>query len=270
MGFSDESHTEQGCWTSIGMVTMKKSSLEQLEKELREELQPFELKSEIKWTNTKKGWGSKVARAICDFIVKKATKYELRIDTIIVDKKYMSNKDKKENISKIYYSLLKNVLECRWCGEHVWDLYADENKSMWWEKLKFFLEHNSTQWFQTADGMELRKMFDIYQISPRKSQSSIFLQVADIFAGMAVFSRSYYDEYESWPGPNRTLDDTKHYEPKKHFRFNLLRQFNLNCKNRKLGVSLKSTRGLHTPDPKKPINFWLYVAKTNSHDNAYF
>lgn len=270
VGFSDESHTDQGCWTSIGMVTMENSSLAQMEKTLREQLQSIETKSEIKWTKTKKGWGSDAAKIICDFVVEKAVKRELRIDTIIVDKKYMANTDRKESISKIYYSLFKNVLEYRWGKEQVWNLYPDENNSIWWKEIENFLERGSERWLKTFDGIELRKMFDVHHIRPMDSQSSIFLQVADIFAGMAVFSRSHYDKYEAWHGPNQTLDNTKHHNSGEASRFKLLRHFKSICKRRRLGVSLKTTRGLRTFDPCNRINFWMYEPKTDHRNEAYF
>ncbi len=207
VGFSDESHTDQVCWTSIGMVTMKNPSLAQMEKALCEQLQSTETKSEIKWTNTTKGWRSDAARVICYFVVKKAAKHELRIDTIMVDKKYMINANRKENVSKIYYQLFKNVLEYRWGREHVWNLYPDKNKSIWWKEMKYFLERGSEQWLKIIDGIELCKMFDVHHIRSMDSQSNIFLQVADIFVGMAIFSRSHYNKYEAWHGLNQTLNE---------------------------------------------------------------
>jgi hypothetical protein len=38
----------------------------------------------------------------------------------------------------------------------------------------------------------------------------------------------------------------------------VLKKFDETCKERKLGVSLKTKKGLWTPDPQRPINFWLY------------
>jgi len=37
-----------------------------------------------------------------------------------------------------------------------------------------------------------------------------------------------------------------------------LAEFNAACKSKKLGVSLKTHRGLRTLNPESPINFWWY------------
>jgi hypothetical protein len=41
-------------------------------------------------------------------------------------------------------------------------------------------------------------------------------------------------------------------------RFQVLYEFDGGCKNRKMGVSLKTFGGLKTLDPRRPINFWWY------------
>jgi len=43
----------------------------------------------------------------------------------------------------------------------------------------------------------------------------------------------------------------------------IMNDFNALCKSNKLGVSLKSSKGFKTFDPKNPINFWFYVPQSD-------
>jgi len=60
--------------------------------------------------------------------------------------------------------------------------------------------------------------------------------------------RSLFDEANASSNPSRSSQE----------RFTVLKQFDEACKRRRLGVSLKSYNGLRTPDPRNPINFWMY------------
>jgi len=91
--------------------------------------------------------------------------------------------------------------------------------------------------------------------------------MADLFAGLAVFSRQRFDEYQQWlwllaKSKRVRLFESEHSEPdssrRTQERFDVLAEFDRLCKKHKMGVSLKTKRGLWTPDPKKPINFWVY------------
>ncbi len=82
---------------------------------------------------------------------------------------------------------------------------------------------------------------------------------------MAVFSRDQFEAYEAWLAESsgqlrlyegRDEETSVSRSPKE--RFEVLRHFDEACKEQKLGVSLKTKKGLWTPDPKNPINFWIY------------
>jgi hypothetical protein len=113
--------------------------------------------------------------------------------------------------------------------------------------------------------VRLRREFRIVEITAANSTRSPLVQVADLFGGLAVFSREKFDEYDLWlketsaqawlfergdsaPDPSRSSRE----------RFQVLAKFDGLCKKRKLGVSLKTKRGLWTPNPENPVNFWPY------------
>ena len=110
--------------------------------------------------------------------------------------------------------------------------------------------------------------FSISRIEPRDSKEEPFIQLADLFAGLAAYSYLHYDYYDQWKHSNTRQMKLFETETCSQFKLSgadkercrVLDYFNNNnCKRYKLGVSLKSNRGLKTPNPKNPINFWFYV-----------
>lgn len=113
--------------------------------------------------------------------------------------------------------------------------------------------------------IRLRREFSLEEIRQVSSHEQPLLQLADLFAGMAVFSRDRFDAYQKWLAakePQSQLFDGRNEapdaSPSARERFLLLEYFDRACKKRKLWVSLKRKNGLWTPNPKNPINFWMY------------
>lgn len=109
--------------------------------------------------------------------------------------------------------------------------------------------------------------FLIKTFQERNSEEEPLIQVADLFSGLAVFSYEKYQAYLAWrhqdkgqmclfnTGPTRKLSNGERY------RSRLLYQFDVMCKERKLGVSLHEEQRLRTFNPLNPINFWPYTPK---------
>ena len=116
----------------------------------------------------------------------------------------------------------------------------------------------------------LKVEFGIQEIQPLRSIETPLLQLADLFAGMGAFSHERFDLYQIWLHRKRSAeqpslpleferDDKKaEFSRSERERFHVLSAFDEMCKAHKLGVSLKTWQGLRTPDPRKPINFWVY------------
>lgn len=106
--------------------------------------------------------------------------------------------------------------------------------------------------------------FDVQVFETVESHECPLVQLADLFAGIAVFSGASYYEYEDWL--RRKVGQTDMFKsqisPKlshrERARFQVLKRFDEQCKKDRLGVSLKTHRRLRTLDGKKPLNFWLY------------
>lgn len=118
--------------------------------------------------------------------------------------------------------------------------------------------------------IRLRKEFHIYEIRPISSVSNPLLQLADLFAGLAVFSWTHYNTFKQWQEKqkgqlilfssdnDKKLVENKNISRSLQERCLVLSSFNGICKAKKLGVSLETRKGLWTPNPENPINFWLY------------
>ncbi|GIV83932.1 MAG: hypothetical protein KatS3mg052_0939 [Candidatus Roseilinea sp.] len=275
VGFADESYWNTGRFRSLGMVTLPLDCLQVMESEVRQLLDESQVK-EFKW---KKLDGAKerfAAEKLCRFAVDKACPGQFRVDVLVWDtedsRHKIPNRDDIANLERMYYHLFRNVLRARWPNNAIWRLHPDEHTALNWETVRDCLENKSTgidvdrSLFTGGQfRIRLRQEFGIQEIQAVSSGAHPLLQLADLFAGLAVFSRDKFDDYQKWlqaTSPQARLfdegDASDDPSRSSRERFQVLKEFDHLCKQRKLGVSLETKRGLWTPDPKNPINFWLY------------
>ncbi len=169
----------------------------------------------------------------------------------------------------MYYHIFRNVLRLRWPNNAVWRLYPDEHTAMDWQNVEDCLSAVSThikieRSLLTGGklAVRLRREFGIKDIAEATSRYNPLLQVADLFAGLAVFSKDKFKEYHKWleaTSIQRKLFenelDATNTSKRLVERFLVLKHFDDECKKRKLGVSLNRKLGLWTPNPENPINF---------------
>jgi hypothetical protein len=279
VGFADESHWNTGRFRSLGMVTLSLDHLESIEGEVWRLLNESGVQ-EFKWRNLRGARERFAAEKLCSFAVDKASAGQLRVDVLVWDiedsRHKILKRDDTANLRRMYYHLFRSVLRKRWPDNAIWRLHPDEHTAMDWKTLKDFLERKSvsieTNRSLFADNrfpFRLRRKFGIIEeIRPVSSGGHPLLQIADLFAGLAVFSCDKYHEYNEWLQNNsgqRSLFDeanaSSNPSRSSQERFTVLKQFDEACKRRRLGVSLKSYNGLRTPDPRNPINFWMYEAQ---------
>jgi len=275
VGFADESYWNTGRFRSLGMVTLSVACLKTLEGEAEDLLKKSDVR-EFKW---KKLDGAKerfAAEKLCRFAVDKASAGQLRVDVLIWDiqdsRHNVPGRDDIANLERMYYHLFRNVLRARWPDNAVWRLHPDEHTALNWETVQDCLENRSVRVEKDRSlftggrfRIRLRREFGIEEIQPVSSEEHPLLQLADLFAGLAVFSRDKFDDYKKSlqaTSPQTVLfdeaDASSNSSRSSRERFHVLKELDHMCKENKLGVSLKSKRGLWTPDPKNPINFWIY------------
>jgi len=112
--------------------------------------------------------------------------------------------------------------------------------------------------------IRLSHEFHIEAVQEVDSKQTPLCQVADLFAGLSVFSWLKYDVYRCWQINQQKqlrlfpIEQTLELSNSDQERCAILFYFNNRCKAHKLGVSLQTKRGLWTPQPTNPINFWFY------------
>jgi len=275
VGFADESHWNTGRFRSLGLVTTPVDCVDSLEAKLHRLLEESGVR-EFKWKKLNGAKERFVAIKMCEFAVDVACTGKLRVDVLVWDiqdsRHDVQGRDDLANLQRMYYHLFRNVLRARWPNDAIWRLHPDEHTAMNWKTVRDCLE-NVSMAVQVERSLftggqfriRLRQEFGIEEIQPLPSDQHPLLQLADLFAGLAVFSRDKYKEYQKWlraSSPQPSMLDEPHdsINPSRasQERFRVLKKFDEVCKKRRLGVSLKTKQGLWTPEPRNPINFWLY------------
>lgn len=275
VGFSDESNWNKGHFRSLGLVTAPLEALDDLNQRLTQLLAESDVR-EFKWQDLRQARHRFAAEKMCDFAVQAACKHTLRVDVLVWDiqdgRHKVAARDDTANLQRMYYHLFRNVLRARWPDSAVWGLYPDEHTAMDWNTVQDCLEIVADRsevvrslFTEGRFRVRLRREFGLEEINSVSSCEHPLLQLADLFAGMAVFSRDRFDAYQAWlaaKDPQSLLFEDRKEAPdasrSSSERFSVLRYFDDACKRRKLGVSLKSERGLWTPKPENPLNFWMY------------
>jgi hypothetical protein len=277
VSFSDESYSQQG-FKSIAAFSLKADNLEQVNLRLKKIFEESKVE-EFKWQKLKDAKYRFCAQKLVDIVWEFIETYDARIDVITWDindsRHRIKHRDDSANYERMFYHLHSSALKRR-PKLSTWKIYPDEGVGVNWNVVAQCLHANGQKREQINLPLFTTTFFDdvhykIVDFKEIESHEEPCCQIADLFAGMGIFSRTHYDLYDLYEKSN---DFTKpvlplfpQEEPEitkaEKERLPILQYFNQGCKERKLGVSLKSKRCLHTPDPKNPINFWNY---TPQHD----
>ena len=276
VGFSDESCYNTGRYRSVALVSLEHRNADAFHSSARQILDNCHVR-ELKWSELNSAKEQFAAYDITDFVIQKAIDKCLRVDVLTWDsesRQHIANrKDAIENLERMYYQLFKNVLRERWPDDSNWHLYPDEHTGLNWKSIESYLSRVSVEmdieptlgrgWNFNAT---LRKEFKIQHFQACKSHETPIIQIADFFAGIAAYSWQRFGAYEFWENsqtaqgqlfPQEAVQ-VVHVSNRDKHRFKVLRKLNETCKAFKLGVSLKSFRGLRTLKPQYPINFWMF------------
>lgn len=268
IAYADETQHNTGRYRGIGLVTLSIADVYRVNEDLLRILCESSV-SEFKWNKLRTARERFAAIKILKYITDRARDGLLRVDVLTWDIEDSRHKIQRRsdvrNLRRMYYFLFKYVLSERWLDENVWKICPDENSALPWSHLGYFTE--ITDWNTGNLIAEIK----IAEIIPSKSHQEPLIQVADLFAGLAVFSRNSYDTYEKWLcnvslsgcTPAISLEETMpKFSRSEEERCKVLSLFNEYCKGNRIGVSLKQRRGLRTFNPARPINFWWYEPQT--------
>ncbi len=269
--YSDESASESGRYRSLCAVSGLTIDIKALGKVLNNILQSNSV-SELKF-NEVRTHSSKI-KCAKDFILKAveyASKRKIRIYIIIWDlhdsRHSIQGRDDKENLERLYFHLLRNIVE-RWgifnCG-----FYPDENSEYNYQEIIDYL--NATKYPRIEPGIlkffkDVRIRFNFKEVIPQRSEEQPLIQLADLFAGIACFSRENADEFKSYKKKKESETqsslflDAQDENIRKTFinRFELVELIKDECKKYGISISLNTNNFLKTFDPSQPINFWHY------------
>ena len=282
--FSDESSWNEGRYRSIALVSGPRDSLKRLDGDLDARLAERSI-GEIKWKDLKGGNKRDAAIAMLQVTSECASSGQCRADMLIwdtEDKRHkIQGRDDLQNLARMYYHLCRNVLQQKWPSDAVWRLLPDEHHAVDWETGEQCLDFASRRSALSPQASfeailprsTYRREFNVQKIVPVQSSEWRLTQMADLFAGMAVFSRNNHKDFSAWlkeqSGQHRLFDDMQCNASKASLgRFCVLKGFIDMCKQKGFSVSMASG-GLETPAYKKesPINFWFYRPQ-NEHDRA--
>lgn len=277
VAYTDETQYNVGRFRGIALITLRREDKDRLSSELNRLLKESEV-SEFKWEKLASARERFAALKILDYAVKNSINGELRVDILTWDIEDSRHKVKKRddiaNLQRMYYHLFRNVLCERWPDKCSWNLCPDEHTALRWDQIEDFLDIASVKIEVHEDlftfkkfSVWLKKEFSIQQITPCRSYEEPLIQTADLFAGLAVYSRNSYDRFKQWQAINNQQQTLFQVKPGSSVQFSksdrerchVLSRFDILCKKRKLGVSLRTCGGLKTFQPQKPINFWWYV-----------
>ncbi len=163
------------------------------------------------------------------------------------------------NLEKMYYHLCHNIMQKRWKPAE-WHIHPDENTALDWGRVRDTLYYRS-----------FNRNYVIEGLTPVDSSFTPLVQVADLFAGLMVYSKEAAEPYDSWRRWYKAVKSGEMIEatPKPsgsvRARSELLNKL-IQWRNERptLGFALERAKGLHTLDPRSPINFWWYRPQRDS------
>lgn len=274
--YSDETHYNVGRYRGIGLVTVLREKADSFTAELRRLLDESNVR-EFKWKKFDSARARFAGCKMLTFALDKTAAGSMRADILVWDiedsRHKVRGRDDPGNLHRMYHHLFKYVLSERRPDGSTWCLYPDEQGEMDWDSVGYFLDRVSDKVEISKDlfsgerfRLRLKREFRIEEILPAKSEQEPLVQLADLVAGLAVYSREAYERYELWQASTSSQQPLFETASKPELslsgadreRCAALAWFDAECKKRKLGVSLKMYRGLRTPNPANPINFWWY------------
>jgi hypothetical protein len=259
-GYSDEAQFNVGRYRGLAMLSLHEEDVASCSREIQAILRASSI-HECKWEKVRSARTLFAAIKLLDWTIRQAEQGILRVDTLTWDTEESSRAGLGmphiANLRKMYRVFLETVVPGRWGERAQWRLFPDEQSAM--------------PWHQLVDGLP-----QITEITASRSHEHQLIQLADLLAGLAVYSRDHYDLYEGWldkAGPTpRSYPDTvriltgagrdvrsHQYSASDRVRCRLLDDFFTSCKLHQLGVGLRARRGLFTGDTRLGLVFRWWI-----------
>jgi Protein of unknown function (DUF3800) len=273
VAFADETGYNTGRFRGVAAISLALVDEPAITSTIRRLLDESNV-SELKWSKVSSARDRFAAEKVLDELIAHAARTALRADVLmwdITDSRHaVVGRDDVANLGRMYHHLFVDLLRTRWPDEARWMVHPDENSAIDWSAVEDFLRGKALVGRPIEGELfrRLRSAFRLEGVVPVDSADHPLVQVADLLAGLAAFSRSDYEGFTTWESERygqeqlfpsdaaaqRSRSDLARYE--------VLRRFNTQCKGAKLGVSLGSRKYLWTPKPENPINLWWWEPQT--------
>lgn len=239
--YCDETRYNVGRVRGLGMVSAAASEIARLDGELRALLAASHV-TECKWEKVRSAKAGFAAAKLLRWTLDRAREGLLRVDTLTWQAESAAQRvaavPYRARLSQMYARLLGDVLPRRWPEGARFTVVPDEQGLLAWNALAAALPH-------------------VIEIVPSRSQDQPLIQLADLFAGLAAYSRERYTTYDRWLGlPRDARATTPNLSAADRVRCRLLDDFFAECKYWRMGVSLRTNWGLRTYDAAPPLGFW--------------
>jgi len=272
IGYADESNWNTGKFRSIALISTAIEHAGSFCDEFQALLQVFH-KGEFKWKRIKASEG----QSLVDFFFDRIDR--MRVDVLVWDmkdtrRKDLVGRDDKADFGRMYFHLLKDVMAHRWPKGSRWMLCVDRQSAMDWPTLEDCLAWKSREkdasFLPTIEAYDqLGQLYDIAECREVESHHHPLVQLADFFAGLVAFSYLRFNQYKQWKEQQNGIDwlfdpadcgVTRHTLSTSDMeRFPILQHLKQGANERRLGLSLESSQGLHTHNPRNNLNCWLYT-----------
>ena len=285
--FSDESSWNTGRFRSIGMVSASRISALSLHQELRQVFADSQV-DELKWQKVRTAKYRFAATKVIDSCAQRLSSNLIRIDVLVWDSRdirhSVARPDLVANLQIMYYHLFRNVMSRRWPSDCIWRHIPDEHTGIDWRAVQDYLSRKDKHLVSeltpqdededlNAFSWRLRRLFRVHEITECRSQEMCLTQVADLFAGIGAFSRESYVGYRAWRA-NRGYSaglfaeaDPAGTSSGLAEKYSVMDHLETKVRQMALEISLDSSRGFRTMNPRLPLNFWWYEPQS-VHDKA--
>lgn len=259
------------------MVTLRAADYNHLSNSIALILERNHVGSEVKWSKTSDGYKKRASIELLKYVIDECRQRKLYIDVLGWDthdsRHRVRGRDDAANLGRMYFHLFSHVLKRRWSRECNWRLRPDVQCLVDWTKMDMYLREKENVVVR-AEGLladlgektTFVNVFSLMDIVECRSHEEPLAQLADILAGLMVWSRSRYNVYldvKRLMSVQYSMD----FDTKSRIRSNsrgdrakaeILHEFINSCKQYKLGVGLESSHYLITRSCSNPINFWWY------------
>jgi hypothetical protein len=250
--YSNESSYNYGAVRGVGAVSLRLDVSARLGEELASLLRASSVR-ELKWEKVRTARVAFAAQKALTWALDHALDGELWIETLTWEvTSAAASRARRPTLAQLhnaYTTLLSSVmarhLQRGEQSQH-WRIVPDEQSAILWTRVQEALPQTAT-------------------IMPARSEPQPLIQLVDVFAGLAVFSRAAYDAYERWlcvRGRGQDTHATTTSEGvygSQAYRFVLLDDFYSTCVRRLPGVSLQTRRGLYTWRADTPVQFRFHT-----------